>query len=189
MDQIADLRLDIYNYFHRNAGCQSFFLASANEARYASYYTSMYLLQDTAESLTHHRSTGFSANPFQAYIEFWGVMQALIVQQDSICELHSAVTGQQLRTESLPSWQSLRTIRNKCAGHPSRKDRPKGSPITRTFMPRGFGDYNRITFEQWESGSGISHPVVALGTLIESYTAEGAVQLSAILQSMKNQWP
>jgi len=189
MQRVATRRDEIYNYFHGSASCQRFFFASAQEERYAAYYTSMYLLQDTTESLMVHRRKGFSSDPFEAYIEFWGVTQALFIQQDSISELHEAVTGSALDTRSMASWQSLRTLRNTCAGHPAKKDLPKTSPLSRTLMGRGFGNYSGVTYEQWQSGRSISHPAVDLGALIDSYATEAESQLAATLQSMKRQWP
>jgi len=189
MLRIATRREEIYNHFHGSAACQQFFFAAAQEERFAAYYTSMYLLHNTTESLMMHRSKSFSSDPFEAYIEFWGVMQALIIQQDSISELHEAVTGSRLEPSKLASWQSLRTVRNICAGHPAKKNLPKTSPVSRTFMGRGFGDYSAITYEQWQSGGSISHPAVDLGALIDSYSTEAEVQLTAVLQSMKRQWP
>jgi hypothetical protein len=189
MQRIATSRDEIYNYFYGSGSCQQFFFATTQEERYAAYYTSMYLLQDTTESLMAHRAKGFSSDPFEAYIEFWGVMQALFIQQDSISELHKAVTGGHLKMSNLSSWQSLRTLRNTCTGHPAKKDQPKTSPLSRTFMGRRFGNYSAVTYEQWQSGGSISHPTVDLGALIDSYATEAESQVAAILQSMKQQWP
>jgi len=149
----------------------------------------MYLLQDTTESLMAHREKGFSSKPMAAYIEFWGVMQALFIQQDSISELFEAVTNSPLQTNKLTGWQSLRSFRNTCAGHPAKKDRPKSSPVSRTFMGRGFGDYSAIRYEQWQSKGGSKHPIVNLDALIDSYVRDAEAQLFAVLQSMKTQWP
>lgn len=189
MQHVATRRDEIYNYFHGSASCQQFFFAAAQEERYAAYYTSMYLLQDTTESLMVHRSKGFSSDPFEAYIEFWGVMQALFIQQDSVSELYEVVIGNALDARNLTSWQALRTLRNTCAGHPAKKDRPKTSPLLRTFMGRNFGNYSAITYEQWQSPDGISHPVVDLGALIDSYATEAESQLAAVQKSMRQQWP
>src|SRR5690606_15984042 len=149
--------------------------------------TSMYLLQDTTESLMVHRSKGFSSDPFEAYIEFWGVMQALFIQQDSISELYEAVIGSALDARNLASWQELRKLRNVCAGHPAKKDRPNASSLSRTFMGRSFGNYSAIGYEQWQRGSSISHPVVDLGALIDRYTTEAESRLAAVVQFMKCQ--
>jgi hypothetical protein len=185
MHKVSDRRQEIYDYFHHNEGYQRFFIDEAQEERYAAYYTSMYLLQDTTESLLAHRDRGFSSNPFEAYIEFWGVMQALIIQQDAISELYEAVTGTPLDTRALSSWQKLRELRNTCAGHPAKKDRPKNSPLTRTFMGRNFGSYSAITYEQWQSDGGSRHPTVQLDALIDEYAKEAESRLIEVLVSMK----
>jgi hypothetical protein len=144
MLRIVNRRQEIYDYFHNNRECQEFFFNAAQEERYAAYYTSMYLVQDTSESLLDHRARGFSPNPHAAYIEFWGVMQALIIQQDSISELYQAVSAAPLDVRTLNSWQAVRTLRNACAGHPAKKNLPKNFPVTRTFMGHRFGDIQRL---------------------------------------------
>lgn len=189
MFRIIDYRHRIYDYFHHNKKCQQFFFDALHEEKYSAYYTSMYLLQDTSESLLSHRKKGFSSDPLQAYIEFWGVMQALIIQQDAILELYKAVSGKEHCTTALKSWQALRELRNVCAGHPARKNRPKGFPLTRTFMGRDFGGYSVITYEQWQAGSGINHPEVPFGSLIDEYAKDAISVLSEILKLMEDQWP
>lgn len=187
MEAVLTRRQEIYDYFQNSESCQQFFLDAAKEERHAAYYTSMYLLQDTTESLIAHRERGFSSDPFEAYIEFWGVMQALIIQQDSIAELCKAVTGKALKTHALNSWKKLRDFRNTCAGHPAKRDR--NLPLTRTFMGRGFGGYSSITYEQWQAQGGTTHPEVNLGELIDNYAIEAEPKLEEILESMREQWP
>ena len=70
MDKIPEIREQIYDYFQSNETCQDFFFDDAQEERYATYFTSMYLLHDTTESLFVHRKKGFSNDPHEAYIEF-----------------------------------------------------------------------------------------------------------------------
>ncbi|MEI6705745.1 MAG: hypothetical protein WCK96_01275 [Methylococcales bacterium] len=189
MLKIANLRVEIYDLFQQN----KFFFD--NEERYAAYYTSMYLLQDTTESLMNHRNNDFSSEPLTAYIEFWGVMQALIIQQDSIAELYKAVTATEMKKRNpASSWLSLRELRNICAGHPAKKDRPNKTPVSRTFMSRQFGKYSAITYEQWQDDNiksrpimeKISHPSVNLGELIDRYADEAVIELTEVLESMKN---
>jgi hypothetical protein len=96
LNAIAALRQQVYDYFHGNAGVQQYFFDPAHEDEYVAYYNSMYLLQDSTESLIQHRERGFSADPLAAYLEFWGVMQAAIIQQDAIAELHRAIFGHSL---------------------------------------------------------------------------------------------
>jgi len=199
MGKIAELRENIYDYFHGNDAFQNFFFDDSQEERYAAYYTSMYLLLDTTESLYVHRKRGFSKDSHEAYIEFWGIMQAIIIQQDSIVELYKAVTASELDTTSLTSWQELRFLRNTCAGHPAKRDRPKSKPLTRTFMGRNFGGYSSLTYETWEKPTAkshsssplanISHPPVELGNLIDSYEKEAADIMAKILKFIESEWP
>jgi hypothetical protein len=199
MENILEIRERIYNYFHGNTACQKFFFADAQEERYAAYYTSMYLLQDTTESLSVHRERGFATDSHLAYIEFWGVMQAIFIQQDAICELYWAVTGSKLTVDNLGSWQKLRLLRNTCAGHPAKREHPKSEPLTRAFMGRNFGDYSSFTYEKWEKPKhntlskspldNISHPQVKLGSLIDAYAKEATETLQKILRHMEKEWP
>src|SRR6266850_2533709 len=154
MNAVADRRTEIYEYFHASASCQKYFADRVHEEVHVAYYNSMHLLQDSTEGLWQHREQGFSTDPLIAYIEFWGVMQAAIIQQDSIAEIHEVMVGKPLdaRAANLVSWVKVRELRNICAGHPAKKDRPKAVPLTRTFMGRAFGDYNAIRYEQWQAG-------------------------------------
>ena len=56
-------------------------------------------------------------------------------------------------------------------------------------MGRDFGGYSAITYEQWQSGGGISYPTVQFGALIDSYAIEAETKMVTVLQSMKQQWP
>lgn len=199
MERIAEIRSRIYDYFHGSAACQDYFFDSPQEERYAAYYTSMYLLQDTTESLLRHREKGFSADPLESYIEFWGIMQAIIIQQDSILELHEAITGSKSNSNLPTSWKELRLLRNTCAGHPAKRNLPKSKPLTRTFMGRSFGGYSSLTYEKWEKPDpdrittspldNISHPKVNLAEIIETYEGEAASKMGKILKYMETKWP
>ncbi|MFS8051547.1 hypothetical protein QD357_01840 [Rhizobium sp. BR 317] len=121
MNRIMALQAAIYNQFHNSlAGPQHFFL-DVNRDAYAAYYTSMYLVQDTAEAVYTHMGRDFSPDPMLAYIEFWGVMQAIDIQQDAIFQLHKAILGS---TPTIPhgsAWHKIRDTRHLCAGHPANR--------------------------------------------------------------------
>ena len=118
-------------------------------------------------------------------------MQAAIIQQDAIAEIHKVMIGADLnpRSKNLQSWLEVREFRNVCAGHPAKKDKPKDTPLTRTFMGRGFGNYDTITYEQWQHGAGTTHPRVRLGALLDAYAVEAEAELAGILAAMKGRWP
>jgi hypothetical protein len=72
----------------------------------------MYLIQDTGEAVSEHVASGFSSSPLTAYLEFWGVTQAITIQQDAVVELHQAIIGKRPRVETKSAWQKLREVRN-----------------------------------------------------------------------------
>jgi hypothetical protein len=163
-----------------------YFAAPERRDEFAAYYTSNYLVQDTSEALWRHRQKGFSPDPLQAYIEFWGVMQALVIQQDAISELHRLFIGDDLNTAALPSWKQLREKRVLCAGHPANAKRG----TRRTFMGRRFGGYEAIKVEEWDAATQTSsHPTFNLGKLLEDYDIEAGAVLDEILAAMKQKWP
>ena len=139
----------------------AYFFTSANAAPYAAYYTSMYLIQDTGEAILPDMHRGFSPDPMLAYIEFWGVMQAICIQQDAIFELHDAVVGTTPKIGPSSHWAILRDVRNLCAGHPA--NRSHKVPTQRAFMGRNFGTYSNITYEVWDARTQQpSHPTFNL---------------------------
>lgn len=189
MNNVLKRREEIYDYFHASQTCQQHFLDPAREEEYVAYYTSMYLLQDSTESLSWHRGQGFAQEPFQAYLEFWGVMQAVTIQQDSIAEIFEVITGNKLESKTLLSWSEIRSIRNTCAGHPAKRNLPKRVPPTRSFMGRTFGGYESFRYERWEQGVGTTFPDVKLAALLDAYALEAEAKLVEIFNTMRSQWP
>lgn len=189
MENVENLREKIYNCFHANEACQKYFFSPAHEDEYVAYYNSMYLLKDSTESLSWHRTQGFARDPLQAYLEFWGLMQAIIIQQDSISEIFELITGNKLDSKSCLAWSEIRNIRNLCAGHPAKRDRPKRLPLARTFMGRMFGGYETFKYERWEQGVGTTHPDVKLAALLDMYAVEAEAKLVEILDAMRTRWP
>ncbi|WP_139350186.1 hypothetical protein [Rhodanobacter sp. C03] len=189
MNSIGIRRSEIYDHFHSNSACQKFFFDPANGAAYAAYYNSMYLLQDSTESLQLHRARDFSEEPLTAYLEFWGVLQAIIIQQDSIVEIYETIVGQSLNPHKIPAWKEVRELRNICAGHPAKLDRSKHLPLKRAFVGRTFGNYETFTYEQWQQGEGRSHPRIHLGKLFDKQAEAAEAQLAKILSAMKRRWP
>jgi hypothetical protein len=186
MQRVLQIRSDIYDQFHGSSA------ASANGPQgddFATYYTSMYLIQDTGEGVVFHMDSDFSSTPLRAYIEFWGVMQAILIQQDAISELHRVIVGTQLAIPPNSPWENLRNIRNVCAGHPA--NRSYGVPAPqRTFMGRSFGGYNRITYELWDASTqATTHPTFNLRTMIDDYDQQASQILQNVVSTMRSRWP
>ena len=179
----------IYNHFHSSLGVQAYFFDVSRADEYAAYYTSMYLLQDTSEALWTHRRRGFSSRSLDAYIEFWGVMQAIAIQQDAVLELHLTIAGARLNTRSLTAWSVLREKRVVCAGHPAGRRHHVPAP-QRSFMGRSFGDYSSIRYELWDANTrSSSYPSFRLGDLLDKYDSEVEGILLTLLRVMTIRWP
>ena len=67
----------------------------------------------------------------RSYIEIWGVMQALSIQQDAITELHKVIVGNKPKTG--PAWSELRNLRHLTTGHPANLS--QGVPGTQQSRP------------------------------------------------------
>jgi hypothetical protein len=188
MDQILAARSRIYDQFDSSTAGTEYFFKEQYQQAYAAYYTAMYLILDTGESVCEHMKRGFSSDPHTAYIEFWGVMQAIFIQQDAISELYEAVIGSELKIPENSAWSQIRGVRNLCAAHPAKRGHK--SP-QRTFMGRNFGNYNRIQYELWDARvpTQPSHPTFDLGAMIKSYDDEAAQTLRAVLDAMAAKWP
>lgn len=214
MHKLLNTREEIYNYFHHSDNCQKYFFMEENNDKYATYYTAMYQLQDTGEAILIHHGKGFSKDSSIAYIEFWGIMQAIIIQQDCIKELYAVFMGQKLESKNDVAWNALRYIRNLCAGHPINKEfkefDKKSKTLERSFMGRNFGGYSCIECETYNPAEHTLNynsdsrnlvktyrseimPQVLLNQLnledlIIKYEEEAEIYLKDILKKMKSTW-
>lgn len=189
MKRLLEIRDSIYDQFHNSSADEKYFSLPENADAYAAYYTSMYLIQDTGEAVWDHMERDFSIDPLPAYLEFWGVMQAITIQQNAICEIHKSVVRCSPFIQQESSWLQLRDVRNYSAGHPAK--RSHGVPATqRTFMGRRFGKYNQINCEMWDAQKGIpTYLSFDLGQLIHDYDIEASTFLKTVLSTMKTKWP
>jgi hypothetical protein len=188
MKQILNIRSAIYDQFQGSSAGTAFFFRPENADAYSSYYTSMYLIQDSGEAVLDHMDRNFSPEPMPAYLEFWGAMQAIVIQQDAISQVHEAVIECKPKIQSGTAWRQLREFRNLSAGHPANRTHGVHAP-QRTFMSRSFGDYDRVWYELWDATTGqTTHPVIDLRRMINDYDSQASSVLSAVLSRMKSRW-
>ncbi len=192
MDRLLRVRSAIYDHFHASRIREGHFLQPGRRDRFAQYETAMLLLQDTGEALWTHRRREFSPSAMMAYIEFWGVLQAVIIQQDALVELAASVGAPAVSGGA--AWKDIRDFRNLLVGHPANKTSgPKNhgakGPM-RSFMGRQEKTYSELTYELWDGGAlTVSHPRVDLGKMIDAYEAEAADHLEAVLAHLRREWP
>ena len=183
MQQVLTGRSAICSQFQTAAG-----FSRLQGDDFAAYQTSMALIQDTGEALEAHLGADFSSDPTRAYLEFWGVMQAIFVQQDAIHELHLLIAGARPILPQGSAWASLRDVRDTCAGQSCQHSRAVAA-TQRTFMGRSFGKYERISYELWEAGGRIRRPTFNLRRMIEAYDDEAGQILQNVLVTMRLRWP
>ncbi|MBH2547742.1 hypothetical protein I5Q23_22760 [Serratia marcescens] len=188
MSKLMQVREEIYNQLHEGDfynGCFS------DDAEYAQCYTCMYLIADTAENIATHRDKGFTYNKTTFnldYLELVGLLQLIYIQQDSIADLYALFMGSKLNVKDHDAWGKIRKLRNVLIGHPSRSSREKNVGEQFSFIGRTPISYKYFTYENYqvnkrdeaEPFSGISHPIINLGCMIDSYEADAVSILDAI---------
>lgn len=199
MERVLDGREAIYDFFDSSKSCQEYFFHAGHEDNFAAYHTSMVLLQDTAEAILAHRAKDFPDIPLQAYIEFWGIMQVVFIQQDALGELYRVIRGEKLELGGFPFWEEIRKKGNDLAGRPAKEDRPGKHGVRREFFRAYAIKYSGVRFEQYtESGptvrrifddTGITTVAAfGLGDLIAGYAGEADGVLQGILSCMESRW-
>jgi len=187
MDTLLSLRREIYDHFHASTIRDDLFLLAGNRDRFAQYETAMLLIQDAGEALWAHRECDFSPSAMAAYIEVWGVMQAVMIQQDALLELAAALGATKPVTGV--AWSAIRDLRNQLVGHPINKRSLSKTPL-RAFMGQQPKSYRYLTYELWDAGADrTTFPRVNLGQMFDAYESEAADHLAAILAQMRQAWP
>lgn len=183
--RIAERRDLISELWHANAHVwlhkQS--MGFQTEDQYFAFCVSKDWIQDTAEALIHHRASDFSSDPLKAYLEFWGVLQAVFVQQDAIKELWFSFEGTR-ELDPQPAldsaWAELRDLRNLAVGHPVKNTQSKiakaATAPARCVSGRQPRSYKRIPLTWYVDGS-IKNEAVDLGALIDRYDIEASAYL------------
>lgn len=180
-------RDEISQYWHQAA---SLWVSQSNFSfetadRYYAFCAAKDWIQDTAETIAFHRLSGFSRDSHDAYLEFYGLLQAVFVQQDAIRELQYAVCGVAPNELQNPSgaWKTLRDLRNDIVGHPVRRGSGK-EPFKRTVIGREPKEYQSVSFTEYSAG-GVEHKSIALGELLDNYDEQAAGELDKIGKILK----
>ena len=189
--ELLTVREEFYNFWQSQATVWEKQLhcgfPSANQ--FKAFAVAKDWLQDTAEALLVHRRRGFDADPYQGYIELYGVLQAVFIQQDALAEMHFAIKGKTVPFERIGAVNSmkLRDLRNKLVGHPTRKDRGTQGKLFRSVIPRQTMSYAAIQYGLDEDRKH-SHPTIKLGELLDAYDKEAAATLRSLLDLLKSRF-
>ena len=155
--------------------------------RHSAFCVAKDWLQDTGEAVFVHHQRGFCKDPYLAYIEFWGVLQAVYIQQDALSEMHFAVTDEEIKADKMggDGWAKIRDFRNKAVGHPTRKDHGKDNRVFKTVTGRQAKSYDRITM-MIEIDGKRTHPTINLEQMLDDYDREGAKILRVMFDKLRS---
>lgn len=170
MEAVLQIREKIYDHIQDGSACHWMDRATHND--YVIYCVSKDTIQDTAETLLAHRQQGFTENMYARYFEYYGILQAVYLQQDAICALYRLFLGAAPDLSAKHNWDRIRNLRNDTAGHPVG---------TRHFLNRNAIGYDRVNYSWWVEGD--RHPQsedVSLGSLLDGYANEAAAVLNGV---------
>lgn len=140
-------------------------------------------IQDTAEAVMSHREQGFTVNVYRRYVEYYGVLQAIYMQQDAIKALFELfMVPDKIDYSVLSNWQALRDLRNDTVGHPV---------VRLKRLNRNQIAYNCVNYQwcpkdkpcSWKSEN------INLGTVLNSYDCEAGGVLQSILARLEAECP
>lgn len=137
-------------------------------------------IQDTGEALLAHRAAGFSGDGSRRYIEYYGVLQAVYMQQDSIIALHKLFGPSGNIAYSLyPAWSKLRDLRNHTVGHPVGNLRR----LNRNCISYSQVNYQHLPGDSVSTWRSID---ISLAIELDAYDQEAATILKAVVTKMAN---
>jgi hypothetical protein len=176
MNKILAAREKIYDHIQNFAGCG--WRTTCTPDEFEVYCIAKDTIQDTAETLLAHRERGFVPDVYRRYVEYYGILQAIYIQQDAIDALFKLFMASRVLDFSLlPKWQFLRELRNDTVGHPVGR---------RKRLNRNIIGYDRVNFmscpgnemHSWKSTD------VNLACVLEAYEGEAAGVLESVADEL-----
>ena len=181
MNKILDEYNRIYDHIQDISSCGWHDCCSHRD--FERYCIAKDTVQDTAEALMSHREQGFTVNVYRRYVEYYGVLQAIYMQQDAITALFELfMVPDKIDYSVLPNWQTLRDLRNDTAGHPV-------GNLKR--LNRNQMDYDCVNYlwcpkdkpSSWKSEN------INLGAVLDSYDCEAGGVLKSIFARLVAECP
>lgn len=167
---VLNSREKIYDHIQNWSICR--WASSATHKQYITYCVAKDTIQDTAETILAHRARDFSSDVWDRYLEYYGVLQAAYMQQDTINALHKLFLGSNINFGTLEHWKDLRDFRNDTVGHPVSRQR---------FLNRNIISYEVVNYSAWPSDTQVPESEnVALGSLIDGYANEASNVLETV---------
>jgi hypothetical protein len=154
------------------------FLDFRNEDEWNLLCVSLDNLEDSIETLEYFEINGFGNEEIAKYICFYGVFQAIIIQQDSIKNLSQIFNNLKIELKHFPYWFKIRNLRNSVSGHPTQKGFDKEQK--RIYLSRNSIEKDGFDITIWDRGTNTdSYEHVDFKTIYSGYKIE-------VLKVLKN---
>jgi hypothetical protein len=148
---------------------------------------SMDILEDSLEAVQYYLRYGLARerkseiyrikqNVGGKYLRLYGVLQALLLNQDAIANLHLCLIGKKFIWKKESAWNRVRRLRVCIAGHPHDADQEGPSFLSRPALgPRGFSYHSYMNHKEMKAED------IDLDLIIDEYFAEASEVLSAMV--------
>lgn len=98
--------------------------------------SSLDVIEDADLAIEAYLKGTFPKDDGVKYLQLYGVLQALFIQQDAVEHLCESLSLPKFNPRADAMLSKIRDIRNASIGHPTRKDRPKSKPVTYHYISR-----------------------------------------------------
>ena len=155
--------------------------------RWSKFCVAMDILEDTLLAIGAYLDGGLGHSEEERYLRFYGLMQAVYIQEDAIWALWEVVMETQFeKPDDDSGWMTIREIRNHSAGHPVAR---------RTFVVRMSLEQDRVSMitddpqARTSTYGGGKHWGGQLNDLLAGYLRDANERLSAIAARVPVKWP
>lgn len=140
-------------------------------------------LQDTQTAINEYRE-----RTIHSYLAKYGLLQAMLVQQDALCHIEEALGLTINLKKDFPQLFLLRTIRHETIGHPTKTSKSKHSEykngaVTFTSITRN-EDLTGMEYGVW-SNTGFQHKHINLMELIDTQSTILIEEMKKIIKHIK----
>ena len=166
---------------------------------FAAFYTARYLIEDCELAIDEQMEDGISGSYGLAYVQVFGLLQSVFVQQDSITALRFVVGCSENAGKVQGfggAWKEIRDLRNRITGHPicqGNSSLKRRSFLSRSELPRAlkklkYQTYSNPTGDFSNVSRAISYHEVDLSDLISRYRRQSTCILYCTLREIRKQW-
>jgi hypothetical protein len=141
----------------------------------------MDVIEDTGMAIRSYSSGEDTSDKGKLYLETYGVLQALVVQQDAVFDLCGAL-GSSRAEGDFPGLTNVRTARISVAGHPTKKQRGGDGPFHLVQMSLGRNSFELVSLS---SGSAKFKHVSVRDLLRDQEAALGKI-LTGVIDDLRH---